>query len=222
MSVNLLFVDGPTGSGKDYFIENLIQELKSKKPNINIVTWKATDFVLKGPSLTELRKYTIHDIDEERLEIIYNGHKELIKEAAKLLSDKNKQVDLLVVNRSILTTFGTNLWEDKHSARREDLAEEFANYSKPILEEAGVVSLFIRIDVVAEGTTRAVNILLDRVARRGDKSPVDVEWFYTILRTYRRDAELASRSFTYSASFSSGESSVAVSRYFKSLVFENK
>ena len=74
MTVRLLFVDGPTGSGKDYFMERLIEELKSKNPSLNIVKWRATDFVLKGPSLTEKRKYVLHDIDDDRLSVIYHGH----------------------------------------------------------------------------------------------------------------------------------------------------
>ena len=220
MTVRLLFVDGPTGSGKDYFMDRLIEELKSKNPSLNIVKWKATDFVLKGPSLTEKRKYVLHDIDEERLSVIYQGHKELIVEATKLLSDKEKAPDLLVVNRSILTTFGTNLWEDKHKERRELLAKDFAEHTKSYLEQANIDSLFIRIDVDTVGLTRGVNTLLQRIASRNDGKEVEVDWLYIILKTYRRDHDLAGMSFTYSDTFNSGEHSLAIKRYFKSLVSE--
>ena len=220
MAVRLLFVDGPTGSGKDYFMDRIVEGLKSKNPNLNIVKWKATDFVLKGPSLTEKRKYVLHDIDEERLSIIYQGHKELIVEATKLLSDKEKAPDLLVVNRSILTTFGTNLWEDKHKECRELLAKDFAEYTKSYLEQANIDSLFIRIDVDTVGLTHGVNTLLQRIASRNDGKEVEVDWLYTILKTYRRDHDLAGMSFTYSDTFNSGEYSLAIKRYFKSLVSE--
>lgn len=222
MTVRLLFVDGPTGSGKDYFMDRIVEGLKSKNPSLNIVRWRATDFVLKGPSLGEKRKYILHDIDDERLSVIYHGHEELIKEAANLLSDKERSPDLLIVNRSILTTFGTNLWGDEFKELREEISERFAKHTKHHLEEANIESLFIRIDVNSVGLTSGVNTLLQRISSRNDDKEIDRSWLYIILKSYRRDHELAGRCFTYSDTVSSDEYDVVIKRYFKSLVSEDQ
>jgi len=151
---------------------------------------------------------------------IYEGHKELISQAAKLLSSSENQVDLLIVKRSILTTLSVNLWEDTKQEQREFIATDFSRYVKLTLEEFNIESLFVRIDVDVPGVTRGVNILLSRLAECMTEIEVDVEWLYTILNTYRRDHELAAKSFTYNDAFSSSESDMVVKRYFKSLTSE--
>lgn len=218
MPVQLMFVDGPTGSGKDYFIDRVVTLLKESNPNLSIAVWKATDFVLKGKSLSEQRKYVIHDIDKERLDIIYKGHHEIIDTAIKTLTNEDYKPDLIIVNRSILTMLGTNLWQDKDEETRVILAEQFSTLSRSKLNKAGIESLFVRVDVDVPGVTRAVNILLSRIGNRNDGKPVDVEWLYTIVRTYRMNHDLASGAFTYNDVFSSGDADVAVTRYFRSLL----
>jgi len=51
MPIRLMFVDGPVGSGKEYFIESFIGSLKSNRPELSIVTWDASDFVMKSKLL---------------------------------------------------------------------------------------------------------------------------------------------------------------------------
>lgn len=220
MSIRLMFVDGPVGSGKEYFIESFIGSLKSNRPELSIVTWDASDFVMKATPLMTKCKCVKDTTDSERVNEIYEGHKELISQAAKLFSSSENQVDLLIVKRSILTTLSVNLWEDTKQEQREFMATDFSRYVKLTLEEFNIESLFVRIDVDVPGVTRGVNILLSRLAECMTEIEVDVEWLYTILNTYRRDHELAAKSFTYNDAFSSSESDMVVKRYFKSLTSE--
>ncbi len=213
MTIKLIFVDGPTGSGKDYFIEELITGIKERNPKTNIAVLKATDFVLKGKAADEARKYVIHDIDEERLNIIYRGHHDLIKACIGLLKDKVQSFDLVVVNRSILTMLGTNLWQEKDATIREVLAEQFSVVVKDQLESEQIESLFIRIDVPSSSVTNSVNVLLDRINKRNDNKPIEVEWLYIIVKTYRDNHMLASQAFTYNEVCESGDSERIITQY---------
>lgn len=200
----VIFVDAPSSMGKDFFIDELVSRLTDHDPTLKVKVLRATDFVLKKEALSEQRKYTKHTIDENKLGIIYNGHLSLLEEIDHLLSDKVNRTDIVIVNRSILTTLAVNLWEDAYKIKRVRMTTNYGLWLDNLVREYNPT--LVRLDSVVKSITGAVNVLLARIAERKENKEVDIEWLYTLVSSYRLNYELIAPKFTYSFIMNSGES----------------
>lgn len=212
MSVNVLFVDGPTGVGKGFFLDNFLKLYKEKFPERKVETFVATDFVLKGSAKTELRKYTTYETEEEKVKGIFEGHLEILNHIQDRAQSSDAP-DLFVFDRGFLTFLCYNVYKEEDRVNRDNYIDEFKKAAQEKL--ADLNPLFISLDTETPGVTRCVNILLARIASRGDNKTVDIDWIYKLVNNYRKyRAEMASI-FTYAETCSSGEYDVIFNRYFK-------
>lgn len=214
MYPKVVFVDGPTGVGKGYFIQNFIETYKKNFPEKKVKIIIATDYALRGSATSELRKYTEYNTEKEKIDGIFSGHMELISDVQKFLNSNEEETpDLILVDRSFLTFLSYNVYKDEQEELRKELITKFETHVKATLST--VDPLFVYLDVPFEDERRAVNILLTRIANRRDNKPVDINWIYTLIGNYRKFNAEVGEVFDYFEPTDSGEFENVFNRYFK-------
>lgn len=120
--IKIIFVDGPTGIGKDYFIENLCKNLDIQKTDLNYKVLRATDFVLKNAK-SEDRKYTTYRTETEKIYSIFSGHLDMLCHINKFINSSEKDIDLIIVNRSFLSFLIYNIYPIINEYKNTDNSE---------------------------------------------------------------------------------------------------
>jgi hypothetical protein len=218
----LIFVDGPNASGKDYFIQQLSETLTEFDCLLKFEVIRATDFVLNADSETENRKYTAYKTEEEKIQSIFLGHIQLLKHINKLLSRDEDNLDLVIVNRSLLSFLIYNVYPTipKQTAnfwypdprRGIDYITEYINeFTKIFLTSQ---SLFINLNVPGKTPSEKVRTLLSRVKSRGEGKPVDEAWVRTIYTEYKAPNPLLIGVFDYYEKILSDQAGHIVMKYF--------
>jgi hypothetical protein len=88
----IVFVDGPNGSGKDYFIDNLINHYKKNNPHKNVETIHLSEYTRSVRDLTGSR------FSDKTNTMVFLRHINALVDLKKLADDP--RVHLVVVNRS--------------------------------------------------------------------------------------------------------------------------
>ena len=88
----IVFVDGPNGSGKDYFINNLINHYKKNNPHKNVETIHLSEYTRSVRDLTGSR------FSDKTNTMVFLRHINALVDLKKLADDP--RVHLVVVNRS--------------------------------------------------------------------------------------------------------------------------
>lgn len=97
----IVFLEGPNGCGKDYFLEGLITLLEKDK--VNYFTLEAKRYL---PDNIINNRYNKLLIDENKLQLFYYSHIRLLEDI-NILSN---HFDLILVNRSIISFLIYNLY----------------------------------------------------------------------------------------------------------------
>lgn len=167
----IVFVDGPTGAGKDYLIEDMTHVVRT---NYGWVTEHAilADMVLANGLDSEKRKYTHYDSDDQsKIDKISRAHHLALEE----LKEKAKQCDILLVNRSYLSFLVYNL-QDKDS----ELAyiEEYKSSLKSLSKE-GIKTALIKVI-----PNNPLKTILQRIRGRNDGKAIDEGWILRMVNNY--------------------------------------
>ena len=176
----IIFVEGPTGVGKGYFINNLLLQFREKRPNLKISLLEAKTWALDQNSQSEDRKYTAYNTTSDKVENIFNGHIRLLAYIKSLLS--SKVVDLVIVDRSFLSFITYNVYKPEDQDLRERYIAEF----KEAYHYLGVTeypSLTVQL-ISGKPTLKTVSLLEQRIKERGDKKEIDLKWLRVLLYNY--------------------------------------
>lgn len=214
----IVFVDGPTGVGKDYFIDRFICLGQSTLAGVTMESIRATDIVLqKAPQ--ENRKYTAYDTPAQSAADIYRGHIELLR----VLKERSRPGHVLVVNRSYLSYWIYNwqtLQEFNRSANISSIEEILTRtcaqqYALDYREAIGdIPSLFVRLETAAHDHLTSAKTLIQRAKKRADGKPIDEQWFTHLIEEYRRMPADFAALFSHQEILTGEDYAVALSRYF--------
>jgi len=184
LSPKIIFVDGPTGVGKDYFIEKLYNEYKTKFPNKKIKCIAAKDIVFSTRTITEDRKYTYYNTETELIEEIYSGHIKLLNFLYSEITKNN--FDLILVNRSFFSFIVYNVLPVIRKNNIKKFAIELEEYKKcykeffsSIFKRVPVV--FIRLDINGDSYTT----ILGRLKERNDEKVIDTAWIKDLIYDFK-------------------------------------
>lgn len=177
MTTLVYFVDGPNACGKDYFIENLISGLIDNPDGdkLSIEVLRATDFFDNKDTATERRKYVRYDTEESKTTSIMIGHLKLLERIAELT---RAQKDVVIVNRSFLSTLSYNLYKQSQLFDRRLYLDIFIDFMARYMRQTLEVT-FVNLLVTDE-------MLLKRQKERGEEKPIDPVWNNTLINNYNR------------------------------------
>lgn len=179
LSPKIIFVDGPTGSGKGYFIENLIRLLNKKLPDIRITKLDAKVWALGDHSTSEDRKYVSYQTPKNNISNIFNGHLNYIKHITALI-EKN-ETDLIISDRSFLSFVAYNIYNACYE--EQNMYIETFKHEYMMLGLTDVPSLMVQI-ISGLPTTKNVELLSERLKSRNDGKIVDKNWLRTLIYNY--------------------------------------
>lgn len=173
----IMFVDGPTGIGKDFFIDKLYRLLTLEK-NLRVEVLRATDYTLiEAPE--EDRKYGGYNTPESVCHQIFNKHLDFLHTLKEYLSSPDL-VDTLLINRSVMSFFNYNL-HNKSPELTKYYLELYRQEFKDIL--GAYKSLYVQL-VTPESDRTDTEILLYRIESRNDGKPVDKRWINKLVSMY--------------------------------------
>lgn len=207
----VVFVDGPTGIGKGYFIEKLVQGLR-KDRGLSVKALRAADFVLKESQEDE-RKYITYNTVVNNHESIYQGHIFLLEYISDLLQDNTDHTDVVVVDRSFITFLNYNLHQAQYHDKREEYTINYARRLRGIFKSTPTlyIGLTLGKDVSSEQT---LNTLLCRIRSRGDNKPIDTEWLAKLIAMYKERGRLLENVVTHLVELTSNNSQQVIEQYF--------
>lgn len=178
-NAKIMFVDGPTGVGKDYFIDKLYYHLSTRFTEKKFKVVRATDMVLSSNTQTENRKYTLYDTEEDKVNEIFMGHLKMLAS----LNDLSKEFDTIIVNRSFLSFLIYNVYPTIIPDERIELYIETYNcLFKSYFEND--ISIFINLGISEPTIDRQISTIINRIKSRGDNKPIDTKWIETIVKHY--------------------------------------
>lgn len=171
------FVDGPNGAGKDYFIERLLVMLRGTGigAGAKIELLRATDFFDNKDTASERRKYVRYDTEESKTTSIMIGHLKLLERIAELT---RAQTDLVIVNRSFLSTLAYNLYKQSQLADRRFYLDIFVDFLARYLRQNLEIT-FINMIVNPDD-------LKIRQLMREEGKPIDEAWNAQLIDNYHK------------------------------------
>lgn len=220
--IQILFVDGPTAVGKDFFIDNFMQAYSKKYPHAKLTKVRAADIVLQGKAKTQDRKYTTYDTPVELVKSIYQGHLDLL-EYLRVQSDLLGCNDLIVVNRSFLSYYIYNFKVLLRQYKPEGLQQTIKtlkpynlnSYSQEYKSKLkGLSTMFVGLRVREIGLDKKVELLTQRAGQRQDGMPVVEDWFKYLVVSYETDRPAFLSLFDAHVSLSSSHYKLMLDDYF--------
>ena len=206
----IIFVEGPTGVGKGYFINNLVLQFREKRPNLKISLLEAKTWALDQNNQSEDRKYTVYNTASDKVENIFNGHIRLLAYIKNLLG--SKVVDLVIVDRSFLSFITYNIYKAEDQVLRERYIKDF----KEAYHYLGVnkyPSLTIQL-ISGKPTLKTVSLLEHRIKERGDKKEIDLKWLRVLLYNYNLFRAKDILPTTYHETLTSNDADEIIKTYF--------
>jgi hypothetical protein len=192
LPIQLLFVDGPTGVGKDHLIDNFVYLYTKRYPNAKITKVRAADVVLQNEAKSEERKYTQYNTPLSLVRSIFDGHLRLLDHLS-VQCDLLSENDLVIVNRSFLSYHLYN-WKVLHDllvtegskttldVLKDYNLESYAIQYKKRLQ--GVCSMFANVTLKEGNTGDKVKVLAERAMLRQDGKPIQTDWFSYLVKGY--------------------------------------
>ena len=176
MRTLVYFVDGPNGAGKDYFINELVQSVKAEMIHPSVEVLRATDFFDNKDTASERRKYVQYDTEQSKTLSIVVGHFKLLERIAELARE---QIDVVIVNRSFLSTLAYNLYKQSQLFDRRLYLDLFMSlYSK--------YSYYV--DMTFVNMLVSADELKIRQEERREGKPIDMSWNVKMIDNYTRAA----------------------------------
>lgn len=209
MRPRLIFVDGPTGVGKDFFIEYFIKEYSKRYPNNTIKVVVAKDIVFNENTLSEDRKYISYTTDIEKCDNIFIGHIKLLMVLYKLLFS----TDVILINRSFLSFLAYNVESANISIDKKNYYIE--NYSELFNEMLkNVYTVFVNLDIVSFNYDDKIKTIISRLDFRSDNKKIEKEWIEEIVDRYSEPEKRIINLFNFFETISSDGYSYILNKYF--------
>ena len=182
----VIFVDGPTASGKDTLIEELAQRHLDSDDTRRLVRLSAVDYALRDDP-NHQRQYGDHGTDEAAARRIYTGHLRLLEHLREVCV---QEPTLALVNRSYMSFLAYNLLplmnkgvDGKHLTLQEELGvESYARFFTQLSESASVLFVVTTPSVLL--LENKAQVLIDRMLRRNDHKPIDQQWVMQMVKNY--------------------------------------
>lgn len=188
MKPTVVFVDGPTGVGKDYFINQLSGLYSQTHPEKGIKILRSSDLILgKEHTKSEERKYTTYQTDQAKVSAIFDGHIELLHTIAASIQTPYPP-GLTIVNRGFLSFLQYNIY-DRHWTIREQYIDKYSKHFLSILKTSRNLSVVIRPNNPEMPTPRIVSsmeYIIDRLRSRQDDKPIDEDWLKDLYQRYEK------------------------------------
>lgn len=190
--IQILFVDGPTAVGKDYFIGNFKQAYVQRFAHAKVTEVRAADIVLQGQAKSEDRKYTTYATPLELTKTIYKGHIDLL-DYLRVQSDLLSSNDLIIVNRSFLSYYIYNfkaLLKQYPPQALDDAIKELKHYNLNSYSRQytkvlhGLSTMFVDLKLPEMYLQEKVDLVCSRIQNRSDGKPVDKDWLRYLLVSY--------------------------------------
>lgn len=223
MKPQIVFVDSPQAYGKDYFIENFKIQLGLARPNINVRSLRATDIAVGEKNISEWRKYTQYQTEEQKKHSIFLGHMRLLATLNKILKEKYSETDVVIVNRSFLTFLVYNIQPafkqiDERSlqyGQLMDQATEFLDTYVAVFSGLFFETPTLMVRLGLPGTDDEImTTVKQRVGKRQDDKPVDEDWIKYLIAAYKSPNPNLMRCFTYQDVCESGDAQYIIDKYF--------
>lgn len=173
------FVDGPNGAGKDFFIERLLSTLRGTGAGggLKIEILRATDFFDNKETASERRKYVRYDTEQSKTLSIMVGHMKLLERVAELT---RAQTDLIIVNRSFMSTLSYNLYKPSQLLDRRFYLDMFMNvFCRYLLQNMEMTFINMIVDK---------DDLKIRQKQRNEGKEIDESWNAQLIDNYTRAA----------------------------------
>lgn len=184
----VFFIDGPSGIGKDTYIEYLYDyftnELKLDKSRVKVL--RATDYVLTDFTQSENRKYIQYQTAESQLFHIYTSHFKLLEHIDQLFLDSI--ADVVIVNRSFMSFLIYNVFPiikttDLSNTPYEHAFEVYkhANFTFPYSEV-----YYCNLTFKNKNAKEATLLLEKRITSRNDNKEIDLKWIKSLFTGYEK------------------------------------
>lgn len=210
----LIWVDGPTASGKDYLIANLNRLFKDNT-ELSVTNLRAADYaILDLPS--EERKYTSYNTPDALIEKIYQNHLTLLKEIHLLLNDDVTHTDLIIVNRSFNSFLLYNIWQKDREELRNKLLRDYGQEYQNLLSD--INSLYIQTTLPYSNLVEYSETILDRIKSREDSKDIDPDWIYKLVTLYHTRGHELGKLTTHEEYINSGLYLEIFKKYFSTLI----
>lgn len=220
----IVFVDGPTGVGKDYFIDNFVTAHAKVYPEARVKVIRAVDIVLAHGAQGEDRKYTAYETPLEVVQSVYQGHLELLDLVRAHCDAPRNKHDVIVVNRSFLSywvynwqTLSETLGNNMHEKTRQALAAcDLNSYAREFKTRIrGLPVLFVTLSLPYIGHQEKLRVLIKRIQDRKDSRPMNENWISRLIDAYANAPKEFLDIFTFSTKKSSDDYNELMTEYFK-------
>ncbi len=186
----IVFLEGPNGCGKDYFLEELVKLLKRDK--VNYITLEAKKYL---PENITNNRYTKVLIDEKHLQLYYYSHIRLLEDINILAN----HFDIILVNRSIISFLIYNLYfSDIKAQEKEYYEKEVLQLIEGYLKDQKTILINLIKDLTLEE-------LKTRLETRDDRI-VKIDYLSQINYYYHNLEEPFKKAFSFYQELSSNES----------------
>lgn len=182
----VIWVDGPTGSGKGHFIDNLSFIIENET-ELSITDLRAADYAT-APIPQEDRKYTTYDTPATSVEKMYQGHLLLLEDISNILKDDIVHTDLVIVDRSFNSFLIHNLWQGDRSTYREEYLRTYRKAYEDTLRN--YKSIYVQMTHSSNRLVEVANSIISRLKSRQDDKPIDPDWIYKLIVLYHTRGHL--------------------------------
>lgn len=215
MSVpKVVWVDGCTSSGKDYFIDKFINLYSHRYPDARVKSIRAIDVVLSDKAQSENRKYTTYDTPLELVQSVYQGHLHLLEMIRRICDEMKNPKDVVIVNRSFLSYHIYN-WQtlsdslsikgNYETLKALSMCDE-VSYALEFKKRLGdIPTLFVNLSGNTVNHEEKLKLLVDRIKARLDGKPINEEWISKLITAYNKPSRVFLDIFTNTKSVDSGD-----------------
>lgn len=185
MKPTVVFVDGPTGVGKDYFINQVTNLYSETYPEQGIRIIRAADITLsKQQTQSEERKYTKYQTPTDKAAAIFEGHLELLEVISSSL-ETTYAPGLVLVNRGLLSYLHYNIYNQPWSSR-ELYIQRYGQHLCKLLKKSVNVSVVIKPPQQLDPNNQdsGIEFIINRLLSRNDGKPIDESWLKELYQRY--------------------------------------
>lgn len=168
----VIFVDGPNGVGKDFFIDGMEKTLLNNALELSISKIRITDHFPKQVE-SELRKYTVYDTEKEQLLHIFAAH---VKILDMILRDA-KSHDVILVNRSFLSMLAYNLYKKEYVIERAFYVDMYNALLFKYTEFLDISFIYLQAPILD---------IQKRQIERNEGKKMDAEWAVALTANYNQ------------------------------------
>jgi len=183
ISPKVIFIDGPTGVGKGYLINDIKEKYTAKYPNNTTRVIEAKKIVFNEKTITEDRKYTHYLTEEELLDEIFKGHLRLLQYLKSELL--NNSSNLILVDRSYFSFLCYNIAPLLKRHNRFFIKEKLENYNTNFIGTfnslfTNIPILFINVGIQSD----FLNTVKQRLIDRKDSKDINLNWLHEVNSYY--------------------------------------